>query len=428
MNIIDEGTYGRILETDDDSKVTKESDLYNDGYNWQSLKETIILSQYQFLGIPKIDKVEIADENIRLTMDYLGANLRQYFESSYNDENFDPETTTRFRSIDFIKKLIFEISKILIYLHGNNIIHNDLKPDNIMITDNEDIYLIDYGSAILTETQKSFCEPEYRAPETFWQNKITKASDIWALGLTCLWVLNNFTLKKCIQPITDYSPEFIDLKISTYLQDAQMESDFLRFESGTLEPDLVNLISRMLKFSEPQRITALEIYYHPLFSGVRGSVKKITIPIFDDIVNPRIDYIQRNSIVNLIFEICQKYPKSVGLSIWITDKYCSLKNMESGNFKYLAISAVILASSLYYPEEIEIDEFKEYFKPLNSRKIKSRIDKMIKDIISITYGSIHRQTFDRILNLGINDFQKMSSFCINNSMINKSQKQLANEY
>lgn len=45
-----------------------------------------------------------------------------------------------------------EIINVLEYLHDKGVIHRDLKPENIMLTLDRHIKLIDFGTALLTNT------------------------------------------------------------------------------------------------------------------------------------------------------------------------------------------------------------------------------------------------------------------------------------
>lgn len=75
-------------------------------------------------------------------------------------------------------------------LHDNGIIHKDLKPSNIMMSDNgQDVSIIDFGISSLREDgntvilTKTGMTPEYSAPETF-KSLFLSESDFYSLGIT----------------------------------------------------------------------------------------------------------------------------------------------------------------------------------------------------------------------------------------------------
>ena len=86
--------------------------------------------------------------------------------------------------------VIPEVTAGLKYLHDNGIIHKDIKPANLMLSDDgKHIHIIDFGissardenlSILITRTGMS---PEYSAPETF-NNVWVKESDFYSFGIT----------------------------------------------------------------------------------------------------------------------------------------------------------------------------------------------------------------------------------------------------
>ena len=90
----------------------------------------------------------------------------------------------RFSSREILKTGI-ALSGILCYLHAQNppVFYRDLKPDNVMITERGEIYLVDFGAAGTEETgvEVRYGTRGYAAPEQY-DGKCDARSDLYALG------------------------------------------------------------------------------------------------------------------------------------------------------------------------------------------------------------------------------------------------------
>lgn len=94
-------------------------------------------------------------------------------------------------SFQRVLPLARQLCSVLSYLHNRQppVIFRDLKPSNIMVTEEDHLYLIDFGIARLFKPGKQkdtmiMGSPGYAAPEQYGRGQTTEQTDIYGLGAT----------------------------------------------------------------------------------------------------------------------------------------------------------------------------------------------------------------------------------------------------
>jgi WD40 repeat protein/serine/threonine protein kinase len=91
-------------------------------------------------------------------------------------------------------RLFGQVCAAVQYAHQNLVVHRDLKPSNILVTQAEEVKLLDFGIARVLDPERHgltarptthglMMTPEYASPEQMRGDPITTASDVYSLGL-----------------------------------------------------------------------------------------------------------------------------------------------------------------------------------------------------------------------------------------------------
>ena len=146
-------------------------------------------------------------------------------------------------------KYFYEILDSLEYLFKNEILHRDIKPQNILISNNS-IKISDFGFAKSFEKNElitTFCgSPLYMAPEIILNREYTYLSDIWSLGVVLYELLVKEHPYKC--------DDRDDLWQKIKSRDISIDFDLITSNNKKA------IVRSLLVFDSKERITWLKLF------------------------------------------------------------------------------------------------------------------------------------------------------------------------
>ena len=187
--IIHQGKYRTIykafdpfLERDVAIKISQFPDDQQGEENSQQLRnsfflETRAVGQLQHPNIVAVYDAGVGDRQTFIVMEYIEAKSLATIMSAAGKI---PVT----KAVD----IAFKCCKALEYAHSKNIVHRDIKPGNILITDDGNVKIVDFGVAkvrneIDTFSSGLFGSPLYMSPEQIEEQEVGPSTDLYALGV-----------------------------------------------------------------------------------------------------------------------------------------------------------------------------------------------------------------------------------------------------
>ena len=148
------------------------------------LREIEILKKLNHPNIVKLYDTIISDKNILLIQELVnGISLRDFYNKEIRNQKNISEK--KYKILTILFKQIFSAFD---YIHKKNIFHRDIKLENILLTKNYEIKIIDFGFGLYNPRnylQKFFCgTPNYMAPEIIMKKEYDgQKADMWSLGI-----------------------------------------------------------------------------------------------------------------------------------------------------------------------------------------------------------------------------------------------------
>ncbi|CAH8480573.1 unnamed protein product [Schistosoma rodhaini] len=180
---IGEGTYGKVYKARNrethEIVALKRVRLENDdeGIPSSAFREICLLKELKHKNIVRLFDVLLSESRLTIVFEYCDQDLKKYFDSCNGD--IDQNT---------VKLFMFQLLRGLQFCHSHNVLHRDLKPQNLLINDNGELKLADFGLARaygipVRQYSAEVVTLWYRPPDVLLGAKLyTTSIDMWSAG------------------------------------------------------------------------------------------------------------------------------------------------------------------------------------------------------------------------------------------------------
>lgn len=268
----------------------------------RTLRELKILKHFKHDNIIAIKDIlqpvvpHSAFKSVYVVLDLMESDLHQIIHSR---QPLTPEHTRYF---------LYQLLRGLKYIHSANVIHRDLKPSNLLVNENCELKIGDFGmarglSAVHSEESRSFMTEYvatrwYRAPELMLSlHHYSLAIDLWSVGC----IFGEMLGRRQMFPGKNYVHQ-LQLILSVLGTPAEsivgsIGSDRVRSYVRSLpskapeplaalypqaEPSALNLLAAMLRFDPRERIGACQALEHPYLSKYHDpDDEPVCVPAFN---------------------------------------------------------------------------------------------------------------------------------------------------
>lgn len=365
LNVIDHGAFGTVLHvkeisTNNELAVKVINKKRANPEKIKKMKEEIlILKQLNHKNIVKYFGYIETTNQILIKMEYIQfGTLKSWMKKKSN--------ITEEEASIIIRRVLSAIE----YVHGKQICHRDIKPDNIMLSKEDDldsIKIIDFGLSaqdFYYLNNNEYCGTLiYMAPEQIQKKMYFLSVDIWSIGILMYMLLNNGT----------HPFYYKGIKREDYINN--IKESKLSFKNK-LSPMAENLLKRLLEPNPSSRYSPADSLKHPWITRNYNDKIPLTLnDFFNERNNKKI--MQELIMISLFFNFFGKKNLQKKKKIFKIDKdyinNCDyISNIKKEYIQKLKERSLDVLSS------DEENEEKSYEKKMNSIKEKMKSRRMIR--------------------------------------------------
>lgn len=228
------------------------------------LREAKTLARLNHPNIPAIYDIQSDAKQMYIYFAFIeGQSLRDYVKA---------ETVP---SLDRARRWFTQVAAALDHAHAKGIIHRDVKPDNIIISDNEEnATLVDFGIALTSDDVKSLTKegyvigtPGYMSPEQANGDELDRRSDLYSLGITLYETLSgHLPMAGGYQSLSDAN-EAIPPAIDDIIRQCIAQDRNARIQSAL---EFIKELRSVFRTDVPLSRLLVDARLHELVAALRG--------------------------------------------------------------------------------------------------------------------------------------------------------------
>ncbi|KAH7640846.1 LOW QUALITY PROTEIN: cyclin-dependent kinase 2 [Dermatophagoides farinae] len=286
---IGEGSYGIVYKAIDQEngglvalkKIRLNSD--SEGAPSTAIREISLLKSIKHKNVVSLIDVIHCDTNLYLVFEYLNQDLKKLLDN----------TSTNGLPSKLIKSYVWQLLQGISYCHANQVIHRDMKPQNLLIDIDGYIKIGDFGLGRSIMIPMRIYTHEvvtlwYRAPEILLGTQYYGFSvDIWSIG--CIFA--EMSSKKALFSGDSEIDQLYRIFRTLGTPDEKLWPDVVKlcdYKSNfpkwkrqnmkellpNLDDNAIDLLNRLLTYDPNQRIPALKALNHKYFHDVSSCLPK----------------------------------------------------------------------------------------------------------------------------------------------------------
>uniref|UniRef100_A0A8C0MWG5 cyclin-dependent kinase n=1 Tax=Canis lupus familiaris TaxID=9615 RepID=A0A8C0MWG5_CANLF len=289
LDKLGEGTYATVFKGR--SKLTenlvalKEIRLeHEEGAPCTAIREVSLLKNLKHANIVTLHDLIHTERSLTLVFEYLDSDLKQYLDHCGN-----------LMSMHNVKIFMFQLLRGLAYCHRRKILHRDLKPQNLLISERGELKLADFGLARAKSVPTKTYSNEvvtlwYRPPDVLLgSTEYSTPIDMWGVGCihyemaTGRPLFPGSTVKEELHlifrllgtPTEETWPGVMALSEFRAYSFPQYLPQPLISHAPRLDTDGLHLLSSLLLYESKSRMSAEAALSHPYFRSLGERVHQL---------------------------------------------------------------------------------------------------------------------------------------------------------